>query len=275
VLLATVLALASAGLHAAWNLRAKSSTDRFVTLWGQFAVAGLLCAVPLAIVGLPDSEAWPFLAITAVVHVPYMVALARAYDHGDFSLAYPLARGGGALVAAIGGLALLDDRLSLAGWLAVAVVTGGLASFVRPGTPAPALRTALFVALMIGTYTVADTAGVRRTETAPYILATFAGIGVTVTVWGVLMRRGAVMWSSMTSSWRRHATSALASIAAYGLVLIAVRRAPVGYVTALRESSVVLAAVAGWRLLDEGFGLARVASSAVVLSGLVLLVIAR
>lgn len=275
MVLATVLALASAGLHAAWNLRAKSSTDRFLTLWGQFAAAGLLCVVPLAIVGLPDREAWPFLAITAVVHVPYLVALARAYDHGDFSLAYPLARGGGALVAAIGGLVLLDDRLSLLGWLAVAVVTGGLTSFVRPETPAAALRTALFVALMIGTYTVADTAGVRRTDTASYILATFVGIGAVATVWGAATGHGESMRASMTTSWRRHCTSALASIAAYGLVLIAVRRAPVGYVTALRESSVVLAAVAGWRLLDEGFGLARVASSAVVLSGLVLLVIAR
>ena len=275
MLLATVLAIASAGLHAAWNLRAKSSTDRFLTLWGQFAAAGVLCALPLAIVGLPDRDAWPFLAITAVVHVPYLVALARAYDHGDFSLAYPLARGGGALAAAIGGLVLLDDRLSVLGWLAVAVVTSGLASFVRPGTPAAALRTALFVAVVIGCYTVADTAGVRRTETVPYILATFVCIGVAVTAWGLLVGQGAAMRASATSTWPRHATSALFSVAAYGLVLIAVRRAPVGYVTALRESSVVLAAVAGWRLLDEGFGLARVASSVVVLSGLVLLVIAR
>lgn len=275
MLVATVLALASAGLHAAWNLRAKASADRFVALWGQFAAAGLLCAAPLAVVGVPDRDAWPFLAVTSLVHVPYVVALARAYDHGDFSLAYPLARGGGALAAALGGLVLLDDRLSVPGWVAVAVVCAGLASFVRPGTPAVALRTALLVAALIGTYTVADTAGVRRTDTASYVLATFVGIGATVTAWGLASGRGGAMRSSATTSWRRHATSGLASLAAYGLVLVAVRRAPVGYVTALRESSVVLAAVAGWRLLDEGFGRARVASSAVVLAGLVLLVVSR
>jgi drug/metabolite transporter (DMT)-like permease len=275
VIWATVLALASAGLHAGWNLRAKSSTDRFLTLWGQFAVAGLLCVLPLVVVGLPDRRAWPFLAITAVVHVPYVVLLARAYDHGDFSLAYPLARGGGAVAAAIGGLVLLDDDLSLPGWLAVAVVGGGLASFVRPGTPAAALRTALLVAVAIGAYTVADTAGVRRTDTASYVLATFVCIGVTVTAWGLAAGRSGDMRLSAATSWRRHLGSAAACVAAYGLVLVAVRRAPVGYVTALRESSVVLAAVAGWRLLDEGFGRARVASSVVVVAGLVLLVIAR
>ena len=272
---ATVLALASAGLHAAWNLRAKSSTDRFLTLWGQFAAAGLLCVLPLVVVGLPDRRAWPFLAITAIVHIPYVVLLARAYDHGDFSLAYPLARGGGAVAAAIGGLVLLDDDLSLPGWSAVAVVGGGLASFVRPGTPATALRTALLVAVAIGAYTVADTAGVRRTDTASYILATFVGIAITVTAWGLVTGRAADMRASAATSWPRHLASAAACVAAYGLVLIAVRRAPVGYVTALRESSVVLAAVAGWKVLDEGFGRARVASSVVVVAGLVLLVIAR
>lgn len=272
---ATVLALASAGLHAAWNLRAKTSDDRFITLWAQFAAAAVWCAVPLLVVGLPDRAAWPFLAVTAAVHVPYVVALAHAYRLGDFSLAYPLARGGGALAAGLGGLVLLDDRLSLPGWMAVAVVAGGLASFVRPGTSAGALRTALAVAVLIGTYTVADTAGVRRTDTASYVLATFVGIGLTVTLWGVLAGRWAAMAATVPGSWRRHATSGLYCVAAYGLVLVAVRRAPVGYVTALRESSVVLAAVVGWRLLGEGFGRARVASSAVVLAGLVLLVIAR
>ena len=67
----------------------------------------------------------------------------------------------------------------------------------------------------------------------------------------------------------------MAAAAAYGLVLFAVRWAPVGYVTALRESSVVLAAIAGWRILAEGFGRARLASASVVVSGLVLLVVAR
>lgn len=231
--------------------------------------------MPLAAVGLPERAAWPFLALTGAIHVPYVVALARAYDRGDFSLAYPLARGGGALAAAVGGLALLGDDLSLPGWVAVAVVAAGLASFVRPGTSPAALGTALAVAVLIGAYTVADTAGVRRADTTSYVLAVFVAIGAAVTAWGLATGRAAAMRWTAARSWRRHLASGAACVAAYGLVLVAVTRAPVGYVTALRESSVVLAAVAGWRLLDEGFGVARLASSAVVLSGLVLLVIAR
>ncbi len=275
MLLATVFALAAAALHAGWNLRVKASEDRFVALWGQFLAAGAVCAAAMVVTGPPARVAWAWIALSASIHLPYVIFLARAYDHGDFSLAYPLARGGGALAAAVGGLLLLDDHLSVAGWCAIAVITGGLMSFVRPGTTWTSIRWALLVALIIGGYTLADAAGARRTEGVAYVLGTFLATGVVVSVFGVATQRWPRMRASMAVDWRRHLTSGLASAAAYGLVLYAVRWAPVGYVTALRESSVVLAALAGWRLLSEGFGRARIASAGVVCSGLVLLVIAR
>ena len=275
MVLATVFALMAAALHAGWNLRVKASGDRFVALWGQFIAAGTVCAVAMAATGPPARLAWPWIALSASIHLPYIVFLARAYDHGDFSLAYPIARGGGALAAAIGGLLLLDDRLSPLGWLAIAVITGGLMSFVRPGTAWPHIRWALLVALLIGGYTLADAAGARRTEGVAYVLGTFLATAIVVSVYGFAHGRWPAMRASMVVDWRRHLTSGVASAAAYGLVLYAVRWAPVGYVTALRESSVVLAALAGWRLLAEGLGRARVASAGVVCSGLVLLVIAR
>jgi drug/metabolite transporter (DMT)-like permease len=275
MVLATVFALMAAALHAGWNLRVKASGDRFVALWGQFIAAGTVCAVAMAATGPPARVAWPWIALSASIHLPYIVFLARAYDHGDFSLAYPIARGGGALAAAIGGLLLLDDRLSPLGWLAIAVITGGLMSFVRPGTAWPHIRWALLVALLIGGYTLADAAGARRTEGVAYVLGTFLATAIVVSVYGFAHGRWSAMRASMAVDWRRYLTSGVASAAAYGLVLYAVRWAPVGYVTALRESSVVLAALAGWRLLAEGLGRARVASAGVVCSGLVLLVIAR
>jgi drug/metabolite transporter (DMT)-like permease len=275
VLLATVFALAAAVLHAGWNLRVKASEDRFLALWGQFLAAGAVCGAGLLVTGLPERDALPWIAVSASIHLPYVLALARAYGAGDFSLAYPLARGGGALVAALGGLVLLDDRLSVLGWVAIAVVTGGLVSFVRPGTSWASLESALLVAVLIGGYTLADATGARRTEGVAYVLATFLATGIVVSAWGVGTGRLGSMRTAARTSWRRYLESGLASAAAYGLVLYAVRWAPVGYVTALRESSVVLAALAGWRLLSEGLGRARLASAVVVTCGLVLLVIAR
>ena len=275
MLLATVFALAAAALHAGWNLRVKTSGDRFVALWGQFLAAGAVCAAGLVLTGLPARDAWPWLALSATIHVGYVACLARAYGAGDFSLAYPLARGGGAMVAAIGGIAFLDDELSALGYLAILVITGGLVSFVRPGTSWESIRWALLVALLIGCYTLADAVGARRTEGVAYVLATFVGTSITVSAWGLATGHLANLRRGWAGSWRSHLTSGLASAAAYGLVLYAVRWAPVGYVTALRESSVVLAALAGWRFLAEGFGRARLASATVVATGLVLLVVAR
>ena len=275
MLLATVFALAAAALHAGWNLRVKASDDRFVALWGQFVMAGAVCAAGLVLTGLPARDAWPWLALSAVIHVGYVACLAQAYGAGDFSLAYPLARGGGAMVAAIGGVAFLDDRLTAVGFLAIAVITGGLVSFVRPGTSWDSIRWALLVAVLIGCYTLADAVGARRTVGIAYVLATFVATAVTVSAWGLATGHLANLRRSLATSWRAHLSSGMASAAAYGLVLYAVRWAPVGYVTALRESSVVLAALAGWRLLAEGFGRARLASATVVVTGLVLLVVAR
>src|SRR5829696_9058924 len=132
--LATVLALMAAVLHAGWNLLVKTSSDRFLAAWGQFLFGGLVF-LPLlvAVGGVPNlDEVWPYLIVSSVVHVGYLVALVQAYHHGDFSLSYPLARGSGALGAALAGVILLGDDLDPWAWLAIAVVILGLVALVGP-----------------------------------------------------------------------------------------------------------------------------------------------
>jgi len=117
---ATFLALGSAALHAAWNLLVKTSGDRLVAAWGLFLTGGILFLPVFLVVDRPGADALPFLAASSVVHVVYVVALTSAYEHGDFSLTYPLARGGGALLAAAGGVLFLGDSLPALAWLAIA-----------------------------------------------------------------------------------------------------------------------------------------------------------
>lgn len=271
---ATVLALGAAVLHAGWNLAVKQSGDRFITLWGQFFVAGVMCGAVLLAVGGVPATAWVWAAASGLVHVPYCWFLARAYDHGDFSLVYPVARGGGALLAAIGGIALLGDELS--GWAVGAIVLVAAGLFMLAGRASgPELSSAVVVAAVIGAYSVFDAQGIRSTGTPAYALATFVATAVTTTAFGLVSGRRSVMVSAMRAGWRRFAAIGLAVSVTYGMVQIAFQWAPVGYVTALRESSVVLAAFAGWRMLGESAGTRRLVSSGVVVSGLVLLVVAR
>jgi drug/metabolite transporter (DMT)-like permease len=275
LLAATLLALGSAALHAAWNLLVKTSENRLLAAWGQFLFGGLVFAPVLLIAGLPEWDAWPFLAASCLVHVLYTLALVRAYHHGDFSFAYPLARGGGAMLAAIGGVVFLGDVLSGPAWLAIAIVVGGLASLVRPSVTGLALLWAGLTAATIGTYTTLDAAGARRSTGFGYAVALLLAVGLALTVWLLVSGHGPDMVPALRGSWRRFLAGGVCSTLAYAMVLVGVRLAPVGYVAALRESSVVLGAAAGWLLLDERLGRSRMVSSAVVAGGLVLLIIVR
>lgn len=301
MLTATLLAVGSAVVHAAWNLLIKTSDDRALAAWGQFLAAALVSFAGLAVVGLPGWDALPYLAASGLVHAVYLESLVAAYTHGDFSLSYPVARGGGAVLAALVSVAVLDDRLAPMAWVAIGVAGAGLVSLRAgrvtpaaddvvlgpvepPGSPAPptthegrALGYALLTAACIATYTVIDSAGARAVDDGvSYALSTTAIAGLTVTAGNLARRsrRARARAGGLRRDWRRHLAGGLGTTLAYTMVLVAVRQAPVGYVTMLRESSVVIGALAGWLLLHESLGRRRLVSSTVILAGLVLLVVA-
>jgi drug/metabolite transporter (DMT)-like permease len=270
---ATVLALTAAVLHAGWNLAVKVRADRLAFLGVQFLIGGLIGLVALLVLGDMGQVAWRWAFLSGLIHVPYLVLLALGYRYGDFSLVYPLARGGGALVAALGGAILLADHLPAVAWLAIAIVAGGLGSLAAPAR-GPAVRAALGLAAVIGTYTLVDAHGARISHSASYGFATLAATAVTAAVVLTFSRRWVIAARVARAAPGLCFGAGLAAVAAYALVLAAVRHAPVGYVTALRESSVVIAAFAGWRFLHEPPGKQRLISSSVVLLGLVLLIAA-
>lgn len=281
MLVATVLALSSAGLHASWNMLVKTSTQRDLAAWGQFLFAGILVLPVLVVIGLPPAQAVPYLCVSALVHVAYITGLVQAYTHGDFSLAYPLARGGGAFFAAIGGVLFLGDVLAIPSWIAIGVVAGGLLSLIRPGTSRTSILWALFTAVTIAVYTLVDSQGSRISHEIQgadiasvrysFALMPFAAIGISAA--NVIRGRTGAFLTSVPSNWKRYTIAAIFLTAAYTLVLVAVLSAPVGYVTMLRESSVVMGALAGWLFLHEKMGKSRVVSSLIIVTGLVLLIV--
>jgi drug/metabolite transporter (DMT)-like permease len=272
VVTATLLALAAACMHAGGNLAVKrSSIDRFHALWGQVVFGASIAAVAFVALGGMDDGAWKWAAISGVVHIPYTVLLTKAYDAGDFSQVYPLARGGGALLAAIGGIAVLGDRIDVLTAVAILIVCGGL--FLLVGrAPGPATLAALGVALTIGCYTLVDARGSRVSGVAHYGLATGGMAALAVSVYGFGSGRHRGFAHAIRREWRPMLVGGVAQTLTYTFVLAAVRLAPVGYVTALRETSVVLAVLIGWRVLGEAQGRRRIAASSVVLSGVILLV---
>jgi uncharacterized membrane protein len=134
---------------------------------------------------------------------------------------------------------------------------------------------ALLVSLCIGGYSVIDGHGSRLTGGNLYPLVLFIATGITVSAFGVATGRSRDMARAMRSTWHRFSLAGAASVLTYWMVLIAMQKAPVGYITALRESSVVIVALVGTKYLGESDAKRRVIAAGIVVAGLVVLIAGR
>lgn len=274
MLTATLLALGAAVLHAGWNLWVKQSGDRWIALWGQMTSAGIVAAVLVATLGGAHNIAWWQFITSGLIHVVYIWSLSRAYNLGDFSVTYPIARGTGALLAAVGGVLFLSDSLSALTVLGILVSVSGVVLLAGRADDSH-VRAALLVSMTIGAYSVVDSHGSRHMGGNLYPLLLFIATGSLLTIVGLVNGRASDMATAMRTSWPKFTLAGAASMLTYWMVLIAVQRAPVGYVTALRESSVVIVALVGTRYLGERDMKRRVFAACVVVVGLCILVLGR
>ena len=274
MLTATLLALAAAVLHASWNLWVKQSGDRWIALWGQMTAGGFVSAVILIFTGWPSNLAWWPVLTSGVIHVVYIGALARAYTIGDFSVTYPIARGAGALLAALGGVLFLNDHFTALSVFGIVIAIAGILLLAGKADTSH-VKAALLVSLTIGAYSIVDGHGSRVTGGNLYPLVLFVATAVSTTITGIAMGRTRDMVSAMRSRSHLFVLAGSASALTYWMVLIAMQQAPVGYVTALRESSVVIVALVGTRYLGESDMRRRVVAALVVLAGLAVLIAGR
>ncbi len=276
MLVATVLALCAAILHATWNLAIKQTGDRFLALWAQFIFAGsaaLVALITWSIIDSPPNIAWTWSIASGVGHLPYVLLLARAYDKGDFSVTYPIARGAGALSSAILGVLILKDDLSPLSMSGIAVVIFGL-WILTSNQKIKNVLPALGVAATIGIYSVVDAYGARNSNSIAFALSVFVSGATSISMWA-LLTRAKQLRPFILSSWKIAAFGGAMSLISYSLVVYAFTLAPVGYVATLREASVLIAAFAGWRMLGEGDHRRRLIAAFVVVAGRVVLVAGR
>ena len=276
--------LLGAALHAGWNALVKSSGDKPLDT-ALVHLMGALVAVPLlVIVGLPGPAGLPYIAASLVIHIGYYIALAGAYKHGELSMTYPIMRGFAPLLVALGSGSLIGESPSPAAWAGVIGITTGVAlvGLARPGEALHHRKALMFAfanAGIIAVYTVVDGLGVRAEVAAGgsalrYVMLLFVldGIAYPLLVW---LRRGpegrAHILAYARQRWPLAAVGGSASIGSYAIALWAMTRAPVASVAALRETSVLFAAVLGTVLLKEKFGLQRAIGTAVIVAGVMAL----
>ena len=268
------LVLLAAALHATWNALVKGAGDRTVML-ALVALGHVFPGILLAmIVPLPAPEAWPFIIASTVIHWGYYIFLNLAYKFGDLSFVYPIARGAAPVLIAIGALVFADEHLPLLAWIAIGLVSSGifLLAAVRRSDPR-AIGAALVTSSLIACYSVVDGIGIRLSGNPLgyiawlFIAEIFVVAYIAVTRWPRLqITRARTMMVGLIGG--------ILSGLAYALVLYAKTLAPLGIVSALRETSVIFAALFGILWFRERPVGRRLTAAGVVAIGIILLSLA-
>ena len=269
-----LLVLFGALLHALWNALVRSSGDKLhgtlLVVWG----GGVLAALMLPFLPLPAQPSWPYLAASVLIHVLYFSLLAFSYRQAELSLAYPLMRGTAPALTALAAAVLLQDSPSPGGWAGIALISTGVLLLAggawRVGMlPASTVAPALGNALVIACYTLVDGQGARLSGHAMsyngwiFVLTAPAMLGV---AWAL---RGRSVVQQTLPGWRMGLIGGACTLASYGLALWAMAQAPIASVAALRETSIVFAALLGLLFLKERISRLRYASIFLVCAGAV------
>lgn len=274
---AIAAALLSALIHAGWNAALKAGKDRLVDM-GVMGVGGCLFGlVLLAFTGAPVAGAWPYLIVSSVVHLVYWTALSRGYAAGDMSHVYTIARGSAPALVTIAAVFAAREVPSLAAGAGIALVSlGVMAVGVSPKAPANATAWALVTGAAIAIYSTIDALGARVSGDAlTYVAWSSLGTFIPITVFAVVRRGPAPFLAAARGRWATAMTAGALSNAGFGIVLWAQMRAPIGYVTALRETSVVFGAAVAAVVLKEAVTTRRWAGALIVALGAVLIGFSR
>ncbi|MBB5393247.1 MULTISPECIES: DMT family transporter [unclassified Herbaspirillum] len=264
-----LLVLFAALLHASWNALLRGGADR---LWSM-TVMCLAVAISSAAIALflpaPAQASWIYAVLSAVLHVGYNLFLVRSYQVGDLGQTYPISRGSSPVLITVAASVFAGERVGMAALLGIALVSGGIVSLAFKGRrlAVPSLPYALGTGCFIAAYSVTDGIGVRLSG------APMAYTAWMCALWGVLMPlvyialRGVDSLLTIRPGFGMAFTGGLVSLLAYGIVIYAMSGAPMGAVSALRETSVLFAALIGYFFLGEALTVRKMLACTVIAIG--------
>jgi drug/metabolite transporter (DMT)-like permease len=275
-----VAVLGAAALHALWNSLVKSASDKFLSS----AIVALWCGVAAVVAALvlprPADAAFPFIIASALIHIVYFILVGQLYRTADLSVAYPIMRGLAPLIAAIIALVTLGEApppiASLGvGLLVVGVLAMGASGFAHGRINRSTILVALVNSAVIAIYSVIDGQGARLSGAGSAFAFAYNSWADALTALAylpiILFLRGRPAVAAFVGDWRRGLVGGLAAFFGYAIVIWAMTRAPIAAVAALRETSVVFAAIIGIVALGEPFHRQRAVAVVVILAGIILL----
>jgi drug/metabolite transporter (DMT)-like permease len=269
---AFLLAFAAAWIHGASNvfLGRRREPEAGMAL---MLVAGVVVYAPVAVLSWRvQSAAIPYIAASAALELGYFAFLAAAYRVAEVSLVYPVARGSAPILVLVGSVAFLDRPAGAGQVLGVVTVALGIVlvrgvRLTHSSADARGFVLALVTGVFIAGYTLVDKEGLRHAGPIPYIELVLVGPALLYLLLVWRLRGGAALRHE--ASWRLTAVGVLL-FGTYVIVLLALRLAPAASVSAVRESSVVVAAGIAAIGAKERVSRARFAGAVLVATGIAL-----
>ncbi|MGX7703653.1 EamA family transporter [Methylobacterium sp. Gmos1] len=255
-------------LHAGWNAVLRGGSDRLWSMTLMMIAVACTSAVAMAVLPWPEAASWPYLVASAAIHTGYNLSLVRTYRSGDLGQTYPISRGSSPVLVALGAAVFAHESLTPVAILGIALVSGGILSLALQGgrLRADFLPAAFVTGLLIGAYTVVDGIGVRLSgNSLSYAASMFLLWSLTMPPLYLAMRGQPPAYTAGQTAMALG--GGIVSILAYGIVIWAMQSDAMGMVSALRETSVVYAALIGRVFLGETLSPRRIGSCLAVAAG--------
>lgn len=285
-LLALIIVLVAAILHAVSNLFFKGGRDSSAFLWWSVAIGALWYGAFVATqtsLAMP-LETWAVFIPSILAEIAYARLITFGYADGDLSQVYPIARGAPLLLIPLFGALVLGEHLPLFGYCGIVMLLIGiylaslpsLDDLLKPLRAAKHRPTqiALVAALCVTVYTLLDKVGMRYAQPMVYNWWVYAmlAVGYAPFVWS--RRNRASTSREFRTSWRRIVIASFATVGSYLAALTGLSMTAASYVSSVRATSVVMGALLGWLFLKEELGALRVFAAVLMVLGLALIALA-
>jgi drug/metabolite transporter (DMT)-like permease len=262
------LALGAAFLHAVWNVMLRRAVDVEAATAVTLVISVVAFAPPAALTWHASAAVVPYAIASAALELVYFILLAAAYRRLELSVVYPIARGSAPVLVLLAGVAVLGRTTSVAEAFGVGAVAAGIFLVRGPRGDLRGIATGLAIGACIAGYTLVDKGGIAHASALAYLELILAPPAVLYAAAIAFLRGRAALRAEVRVS---NAVIAIASMAAFTLVLLALRMAPAASVSAVRETSVVIATVLAAMFLRERVTRSRLAGAVLVAGGVALL----
>ncbi len=266
--------LGAALLHAGWNAIVKTGLSKQTSMF-LLSVGHALFGVMIALTKpIPASEVWPWLIASGLIHMAYQLFLAFAYEQGDLSRVYPIARGAAPMIVVIVSVLFLPDPMGKMDYIGILVLGLGIVFMARGaltnGESWRLLPFAFGSAMATAGYTLADGLGARVAGDPLQYVGWLMILSACFYAPAAVAMRGVTVMRASPKNWLLGLVAAAASFASYAIAVWAMTVAPLALVAALRETSILFAVLLGWLAFGERIDMGKVIASVLIVAGVAL-----